>query len=717
MTARYPPRPTNLEEPDFDDTPHSRRMWTALVGTISYARLANWSTLDSKPRNFLGSSHDIDLPGEWVGEQLLGDGGYGSVGLWRQRDENGLVLDEMAIKQTELHPLGRDLIMAWLQREAAVQRDLQRMEADMKASNNNTISEMIRSERYDFDPSAVTSRNIVHLRNYKLNRQAELTRLYQINCGHGSLAALIARYRAFDQLIPEPFIWHVFHSLSIANLLLSEPPHASSPWLAGYEGIPRFWFCLHRDIKPENIFLDYAPTRPEDLSDYYDSDDLLRDVTRSYPVVALGDFGLSTYTSALPGLDPSRPTWGGTTGYHPPEQQYVHVDEDHLEPRVWRRFGERFNPPIYRADQPWRASHNIWCIAKIMLDMTLGYSSDIVHPKLSALTEPQFQDNGRHFISQWEQERGRRRYSGKLLNLIYECTYPEERYRPLPRDVVTRTANGLRDYLTEMGSDEMTKEARLREYRLYYRGREIEELGYGRIRYGVDGNDYRAARRGLPVDQSLRFPPAKWGAWEDQYRAPDEPRQFVHQGNAVNFGRDPADEEIVIHEDSPHDGPNGDQPQNAERHGPRSALPARSPLARPEPSLISAPVLQRPMSEPQPGPGSNAAPVAPLIPLQPPEPLQPSPAQQPPQQPPQPIPEQSNTQAETQQPPTREEYMEMTVAEIVIELRHRKHGKDELKRLQKSKKVKKMYVDLLLDADAVGKRGRGVYKPNHRRRK
>lgn len=136
-----------------------------------------------------------------------------------------------------------------------------------------------------------------------VDRPSELG-LYMEFCDCGSLQDLLDKYISHNEahpnsppaMIPESFIWHVFHSLANALQYLHhgiragdhrDPPEP----LSGHK-----WpIILHRDIKPDNIFLrterhpnsndlfyphwplhDFNPTRAERPS--------------SYPKVVLADF-------------------------------------------------------------------------------------------------------------------------------------------------------------------------------------------------------------------------------------------------------------------------------------------------------------------------------------------------------------------------------------------------------------------------------------------
>lgn len=102
-------------------------------------------------------------------------------------------------------------------------------------------------------------------------------RLYLEYAPYGTLANLLARYKAFNRYLPELFLWHLFNSLARAILTLEQ----DVPGIAPY-------YLAHLDIKPENIFLGYETPKRHD-SKYTGG---LKDDNVKYPTIKLGDFGL-----------------------------------------------------------------------------------------------------------------------------------------------------------------------------------------------------------------------------------------------------------------------------------------------------------------------------------------------------------------------------------------------------------------------------------------
>ena len=130
----------------------------------------------------------------------------------------------------------------------------------------------------------------------------DLVSLYTEYCDLGTLEDLIITYRAVNaqypnepkQHLPEPFIWHIFHSLALALQYLHFGIGPSDELIPNP---PEDWpIILHRDIKPPNIFLK-TPS--------------------SYPTPVLADFGCATRYGDL---DWNKTTaWVGTLAWQPPE--------------------------------------------------------------------------------------------------------------------------------------------------------------------------------------------------------------------------------------------------------------------------------------------------------------------------------------------------------------------------------------------------------------
>lgn len=231
--------------------------------------------------NFLDSTPGNEqMNSSWQPVRGLGKGGFGIVGLWQQIDRRGHVNDEVAIKETERRPdsrsrgfLTRDPSLA---REAAIMQQLNDAE-----------------ERRDWKP-----KNILRLRSFKYFPSAEKWRFFLEFARHGDLHKLLYNYRGWNTYLPEEFLWHVFHSLAKAAVIMEEGPFTD---LESQQ--PTGWSVVHFDIKPENIYM-APPTRDAGFPDY--------------PTIKVADFGLAELTGEDDELNPAVYQTYGTEGYMPP---------------------------------------------------------------------------------------------------------------------------------------------------------------------------------------------------------------------------------------------------------------------------------------------------------------------------------------------------------------------------------------------------------------
>ena len=226
---------------------------------------------------FLSSNPNIDDGKNWKMVRPLGSGGFGMVGLWHAVDVDGNVVDEMAIKQT-------------------------RSERSNDWSGNHPG--LAKEAVLQYQLNQRNSENVVLLRRYKFYDGERKYRFYMEVCSHGELYRLRYRYRNWGTLLPELFLWHVFHSLAKVLALMDGPFNdfaTGKPLNQSY--------MLHMDLKHANIFLSEPASHIQDGE---------TDPTSGYPIIKLGDFGLADITAAG---DPNNPQtfWGrGTVDYMPP---------------------------------------------------------------------------------------------------------------------------------------------------------------------------------------------------------------------------------------------------------------------------------------------------------------------------------------------------------------------------------------------------------------
>ena len=87
--------------------------------------------------------------------------------------------------------------------EATIQAGLQaKAQSSLPAPSQHTL-------QAEVDP------HILELRGYTVNFEQEQARFYLLYTPHRSLRELTTAYNAFNQRLPEPFAWTLFHSLTL----------------------------------------------------------------------------------------------------------------------------------------------------------------------------------------------------------------------------------------------------------------------------------------------------------------------------------------------------------------------------------------------------------------------------------------------------------------------------------------------------------------------
>ncbi|KAK2793124.1 hypothetical protein FQN51_001357 [Onygenales sp. PD_10] len=106
--------------------------------------------------------------------------------------------------------------------------------------------------------------------------------LYMECCDMGSVWDFVRTMANNRQVIPEPFAWHVLLSLTAALCWMHTGFDSYTEAAATSRKVKSGWrTILHRDMKPDNVFFKHVP--PTTL------------FAHNFPVVKLGDFGLSIY--------------------------------------------------------------------------------------------------------------------------------------------------------------------------------------------------------------------------------------------------------------------------------------------------------------------------------------------------------------------------------------------------------------------------------------
>lgn len=298
-----PPRPAVFEVPDLGYR-HYTGVFQPRISLVPavYYKIFTFFRHFRRSYNLLLRNLDFEDGAEWQPVRPLGEGSFGAVALWHKKDPNGSVIDEIALKE-----VGR----------CVTEDAIPLYEKDPKNLTGLAHEAVLQTQL-----SESRSQNTVHLRGYKFYRgvwtldSVAFTgryRFYFEFLPHGSLHTLLARYRAWDQHLPEHFVWHVFHSLALALCTLFENPRVD--WYTKKK-LRKNWGIVHLDLKPANVCLGY----PEEN----ESGEIALGIPE-YPSVKLSDFGLSEVTG--PG-DPDNPSLlfdTCTATYRPPVRTEVKV--------------------------------------------------------------------------------------------------------------------------------------------------------------------------------------------------------------------------------------------------------------------------------------------------------------------------------------------------------------------------------------------------------
>ncbi|KAK4555832.1 hypothetical protein LTR86_007052 [Recurvomyces mirabilis] len=310
---------------------------------------------------------------QWQWAQSLGEGGQGHAGLWVRYDQDGYVIDRMAVKELWYdNPGDRTHKGIWKDIDLGVRTCLE-----------DDVHKML--------SGLESSGSIVRHRAGVLYDQLRMQRIYMEYCALGSLQDLRQRHdtarreaqTAQDEegmdsaIIPEPFIWSLLETLAEAAHLMYKGTLSSDG--------PPFNDILHRDIKPANVFL---------------ADNLGSGWPGMRAIAKLGDFGGAIERQARDTINPRGMVDFGTPYYMAPEQ-----------------FGECQN----LLPTPLTSRVNVYGIGKTIL-------------ALMVLTDPPLHNHfGRLPILITIFERS---YSQRLWDLIEQCVHGPIGMRPTVEELL-----------------------------------------------------------------------------------------------------------------------------------------------------------------------------------------------------------------------------------------------------------------------------------------
>ncbi|MCJ1466413.1 hypothetical protein MMC07_005032 [Pseudocyphellaria aurata] len=294
--------------------------------------------------------------GHWKPKKRLGEGKYGQVVLWERN---------MGPYQQPMYVACKDALFdSWFQDYCTEAHLTRRLNA---AGCINTVKV--------FDWMAV--------------RPQKLFRILYEYCPHGSLYELYSFYKRECRVtVPEPFLWHIFHSLATVICYQAYGNTDGEP-------MPGWVEIVHRDIKPSNILL--SDPEPNNRS--------------LYPTIKIADYGLAYSIPNDEIRRLKRSMWtGGTQGYVAPEANFRIRDDPNQTPH-----------PI--------ASHlsDVYSIGCTILDF--------LRLPISRYSQASWEllDLELDFAYQYYP------YSRALVDLARECVKPSPMDRPSAIDLYQRT--------------------------------------------------------------------------------------------------------------------------------------------------------------------------------------------------------------------------------------------------------------------------------------
>lgn len=323
---------------------------------------------------------------EWRPICSVGRGAYGSVILWEKPRRNGPSL-KIATKDTLTSSFFQDYCS-----EAHLTRRL----------NDLGCKNVINVVEWKFLKS-----NILLLPDGTSCWTKPKHRIAYEYAELRDLRYLTQWYKDHQLILPEAFIWHVFHS--IANVLCYCRHGTNGPRTrGGWDSI------VHGDIKLENIFM----TQPDP------------DQHRLYPLVKLADFGLAyTLGGSVTAVQHYKSTYQyGTDGYMAPEIR------DQSPENIGRR----------RAPYELHGPHSdVYSLGKSMQRCFVLLEE---HKPVASAVHTMPRSSGK--VSQGV-EVPMAFYSTELINLLERCTEPDPRDRPKTYSLYRETNGRRRCTVTE----------------------------------------------------------------------------------------------------------------------------------------------------------------------------------------------------------------------------------------------------------------------------
>ncbi|KAL9075253.1 MAG: hypothetical protein Q9157_004062 [Trypethelium eluteriae] len=210
------------------------------VGTPETIRKKRERRQEKFARDFIRSQLGAAISGteNWVGKQILGRGGMGSVGVWARIDAHNVIQEMIAVKDVPLKESS-----AWSGESPENEWNQPHIWYD-KATRvplETKLHEVVHQEH---------CRNITSLLGWRRYIERGAFRLYLEFCPHGDLAEVMYSYDQSLNFIPESFLWYLFLSLARACVAME---HVGARWQEPQN--PRWTNdtdIVHLDLKPSN---------------------------------------------------------------------------------------------------------------------------------------------------------------------------------------------------------------------------------------------------------------------------------------------------------------------------------------------------------------------------------------------------------------------------------------------------------------------------------
>lgn len=339
-----------------------------------------------------------ELGAGWVGSWDLGAGAFGIATLSVKQNHAGLIIDRVVIKDSYFPENDPDTDAIWRDRDTWTNG------APRSATNPSSVPVEVHAL---YSLRRCASSSILKIRNWRFGPGERSYRILTEFCPLGDLEDLFrdVGYSSLRRdnepetdhsrslkLLPEPFLWCLFHNLCTAGILMDRGELYRNPILP-WEKI------VHRDIKPNNVFL----ALPSSSSSVY----------KGYPVPKLGDWGLAYLCPGGPTstCNPLAFAARGTEGYKAPEQN---------------RMG---------TIRPLSSKTNVWAVGAVLYTMLAASA-----PKRSS----NLSDTDGAFDVTAE-----KKYSQELRGLVLTCLRSEPDQRPsfdfLLKKIRRYTAPGSKD--------------------------------------------------------------------------------------------------------------------------------------------------------------------------------------------------------------------------------------------------------------------------------